>query len=146
MLETSLIHFQISCFEVALHARLENRVLSKKIWGNPVSMRKYTSKVSPQPIISGLTGDEVRASAESLFPVFSSYVFTTVFDAGAFLEENMFKVYLQMEKNNKLPFRVHASHMEETLHARFAGCFCNCRSEVDKGGADGKDTFIKDYR
>ena len=42
------------------------------------------------------------AALGQLFPVFSSFGFTTVFDAGSFLEEDMCKVYLQMEKRKKL--------------------------------------------
>ncbi|HUH64936.1 MAG TPA: amidohydrolase [Syntrophales bacterium] len=69
------------------------------------------------PIIkkSGLISLEyISAAAERLFPVFPSFGITTVFDAGAFLEDDMFKLYLRMEKQKKLPFRVYASHIAES--------------------------------
>jgi len=74
--------------------------------GNPTGWCIEPMSFMPIVFKLGLNPDEIKAAERNLFPVFSSFGYTTVFDAGSFLEEDMFKIYLQMEKENKLPFRV----------------------------------------
>lgn len=79
--------------------------------GNPTGWCIEPMSFMPIILKLGITTDTMEAAAERFFPVFSSYGFTTIFDAGGFLGEEMFKVYLQMEKRGRLPFRVHACHI-----------------------------------
>lgn len=79
--------------------------------GNPTGW--CVEPMSFMPIISkvGIDLDAIRAAERNLFRVFSSFGFTTVFDAGAYFAEDMFKTYLQLEKENNLPLRVFTCHM-----------------------------------
>ena len=78
--------------------------------GNPTGW--CIEPLSFMPILSrvGLNPEAIKAAALKLFPAFSAFGFTTVFDAGSFPEEAMFKMYLQLEKENLLPFRIFAGH------------------------------------
>jgi predicted amidohydrolase YtcJ len=79
--------------------------------GNPTGWCVEPMAFMPIILKLGLKAEDVRAGMEQLFPLFSSFGITTVFDAGSFFEEDMFKAYLQMERDRKLPFRVYACHM-----------------------------------
>lgn len=69
--------------------------------------------MSFMPIIRklGVTPEEIIAAERKLFPHIAENGFTTVFDAGSFMEEDMFKAYQLLEKHGELPFRVFGCHM-----------------------------------
>jgi hypothetical protein len=39
-----------------------------------------------------------------MFPMLSAYGFSTVFDAGSIMQSDMYKAYMQMERDGNLPF------------------------------------------
>ena len=60
------------------------------------------------PIIMklGITQEGIMGSMKNMFPKLSAYGFTSVFDAGSMIQTEMYKAYLNMEKDGNLPFRV----------------------------------------
>lgn len=58
----------------------------------------------------GITTDDVISGQKELFPQISSFGITTVFEAGAPMEETLYNGYAEMEKQGLLPFRVFGCH------------------------------------
>lgn len=79
--------------------------------GNPTGW--CIEPMSFMPIIYrlGIKPEDIIASEKELFPFFSKNGITTVFDTGSFMEEDMFRAYMMLEKEGKLPFRVYGCHM-----------------------------------
>lgn len=79
--------------------------------GNPTGW--CVEPMSFMPIIYklGVTPEDVMVEEKKLFPIIAANGFTTVFDAGTFMQELMFKAYLQLEKEGLLPFRVYGCNM-----------------------------------
>jgi predicted amidohydrolase YtcJ len=79
--------------------------------GNPTGW--CIEPMSFMPIIykMGISEEDMTDAQKEFFPVISANGFTTVFDAGSFMEEEMLKAYLKLENEGKLPFRVFACHM-----------------------------------
>jgi len=69
--------------------------------------------MSFMPIIHklGITIEDVLAEEKKLFPLYSSYGITSVFDAGSFMQDMMFQAYMRLEQENLLPFRVYGCNM-----------------------------------
>jgi len=59
----------------------------------------------------GVTPEDIINAEKRLFPLISANGFTTVFDAGSFMQEDMFKAYVLLDKRGELPFRVFGCHM-----------------------------------
>lgn len=79
--------------------------------GNPTGWCIEPMAFMPVIYRLGITPNDVMDEEKKLFPVISSYGFTTVFDAGSFMQDVMFKAYLQLEKEGQLPFRVYGCHL-----------------------------------
>jgi predicted amidohydrolase YtcJ len=79
--------------------------------GNPTGWCIEPMSFMPILYKAGVSAESIIAGEKNLFPVISSFGVTTLFDAGGFLQEEMFKAYLQLEKEKRLPFRVFACHM-----------------------------------
>lgn len=65
------------------------------------------------PVVNklGITIDDFLEAEKELFPVLSSYGYTSIFDAGSFMEREVFQSYIELENTGLLPFRVHGCHM-----------------------------------
>jgi hypothetical protein len=79
--------------------------------GNPTGWCIEPMSFLPIIFKLGINAEMVKEGELKLFPVLSSLGYTTVFDAGSFLEDAVFKSYMELEKENRLPFRIFASHM-----------------------------------
>jgi len=79
--------------------------------GNPTGWCIEPMSYIPIVYKIGISEEDIMSAEKELFPIISANGFTTVFDAGSFMEEDMLKVYKKMEEEGKLPFRVYACHM-----------------------------------
>lgn len=74
--------------------------------GNPSGFCIEPMTFIPILMKLGITQQELMAAMGNMFPMLSAYGFTSVFDAGSFMQTDMYTAYLNMEKEGKLPFRV----------------------------------------
>lgn len=79
--------------------------------GNPTGWCIEPMAFMPLLLKLGITQEDIIESEMKIFPEMPANGITTVFDAGSFLEDEMFKSYLALEKQGKLKFRVYGSHM-----------------------------------
>jgi len=82
----------------------------RDINGNPTGW--CIEPMTYMPILKrfGITTDDVVFGQKELFPIISSFGFTTVFEAGTPMEETLYKGYVEMEKQGLLTFRVYGCH------------------------------------
>ena len=79
--------------------------------GNPTGWCIEPMAFMPIILSLGITPEDIIEAQKKLFPKVTEFGFTTVFDAGSFLEEEMFKSYALLEKQGALTFRVYGCHM-----------------------------------
>lgn len=74
--------------------------------GNPSGFCIEPMSFVPIIMKLGITQEEIMGSMRKMFPMISAYGFTSIFDAGSIIQTEMYKAYLNMEKERNLPFRV----------------------------------------
>lgn len=74
--------------------------------GNPSGFCIEPMSFVPIIMNLGITQEEIMGSMKQMFPKISADGFTTVFDAGSIIQTEMYKAFLNMEKEGNLPFRV----------------------------------------
>jgi len=74
--------------------------------GNPTGFCVEPMSFVPIVMKLGISLEDIMASEKKIFPMVSADGFTTIFDAGSIMETDLYKAYLQMEKDGNLPFRV----------------------------------------
>jgi predicted amidohydrolase YtcJ len=79
--------------------------------GNPTGWCIEPMAFMPIILSLGITPEDIINAQKKLFPKVTEFGFTAVFDAGSFMEEEMFKSYTLLEKQGDLTFRVYGCHM-----------------------------------
>lgn len=74
--------------------------------GNPSGFCIEPMSFVPIMLKLGITQEQIMGSMKKMFPQLSAFGFTTVFDAGSIMQTEMYKAFLNMEKEGNLPFRV----------------------------------------
>ena len=82
--------------------------------GNPTGWCIELSSYAPIMLKLGFNAERINQGLEPLLAAFSSFGFTTIFDAGAYFEEESFSNYRLLEMSNRLPLRIHGCHMITT--------------------------------
>ncbi len=78
--------------------------------GNPTGWCIEPMTYAPFATKMGITPEDINQGNAQFFPFLSAFGITTVFDAASPMEELSFKAYADLEKKNKLPFRVFGCH------------------------------------